>query len=160
MQRHELRRGRPEAAAIIWNWNRQGDGKPQAERAASARKRGLLQAVAGGSFGLLILLFWSQTLALVVFTVSSIVLLAALVSPMGLYAAIHRLFQTLGNLTGRALTWILLVPIFYLFFLPFGRLMRRGRRDRMRRWMEPEAETYWEAHVGPTASSDSRERQY
>ena len=79
---------------------------------------------------------------------------------VGLIAAIERLFLALGHATGKLLTWMLLVPMFYGFFMPFGWLMRRGLRDRLKRHLEPDAETYWEPHAGPTAASISHERQY
>jgi len=55
---------------------------------------------------------------------------------------------------------LLLVPIFYLAFAPFGLLLRRGRRDRLRRRLDPEAASHWEPHEGPTAGSGSMRRQY
>ena len=70
------------------------------------------------------------------------------------------MFLRLGHWTGIALAWLLLVPIFYLAFLPFGLLLRRGRRDRLRRRLDPDAVSYWEPHDGPTAASGSRDRQY
>ena len=85
---------------------------------------------------------------------------SVLVSPNGLYLGIERLFDLLGRLLGRGMTWLLLVPIFFLFFLPFGALLRRGRRDRLKRWFDPEADSYWEQHEGPTAGSPERARQY
>jgi hypothetical protein len=55
------------------------------------------------------------------------------------------------------MTWIVMIPIFYLFFLPFGKLLRRGRNDRLRRYYEREAETYWEPHTPMQASSLERQ---
>ena len=92
--------------------------------------------------------------------IAGFILLSALVSPTVVYAGIEKLFDSLGHLLGRAMTWLLMVPLFYLFFLPFGLLFRRGRRDRLRRYSERDAATYWERREGPTAASHSRERQY
>jgi hypothetical protein len=119
-----------------------------------------LQAAIAALVGAAMVSFWSRPIGTVVLTVASIVGISALASPLGLYAAIERLFLTLGRVTGRLLTWILLVPVFYGFFVPFGLLMRRGRRDRLQRRLEPDAPTYWEPHAGPTAASISHERQY
>ncbi len=113
-----------------------------------------------GVFGSLVYLFWSTTIGTLVFCIASIVLFSALVSPLGLYAGVQGVFRTLGRWTGIALTWLMLVPVFYLFFLPFGASFRRGRRDRLKRYFERGAETYWEPHEGPTAGSESCERQY
>jgi hypothetical protein len=121
---------------------------------------GSLQAFGVGALGGAIFLFWSPATGRVVLGVAAIVLLAALVSPTGLYAGIRQLLQTLGRWTGQALTWAMLVPLFYLVFLPFGWLFRRGSRDLLKRYFDPEAETYWEPREGATAASKSRQRQY
>jgi hypothetical protein len=96
--------------------------------------------------------------AYLAFAMAAGVLLSALLSPHGLHAGLERLFEATGRAVGRAMTWIVMLPLFYLFFLPFGRLRRRGRRDRLRRYFEADADTYWEPHA-PVPSS-SRERQY
>ena len=92
-----------------------------------------------------------------VLCVAAIILFSALVSPTGLYRGIQGLFATLGNATGRALTWLMLVPLFYLFFLPFGVLLRRGRRDRLKRYFEPDKESYWEPHKHFSAADHERQ---
>ena len=60
---------------------------------------------------------------------------------------LESILRALGTKVGEAVTWLCLAPVFYLFFLPFGLLFRRGRRDAMQRLLEPNATTYWEAHV-------------
>lgn len=150
------RPGRPEAAAEIWRWRAPAAGV-EAPSAARARRRGLLQALGAGVFGTLLFVFWSQTIATIVFCVAGIIGLSALLSPTGLYAGVEKLFVSLAHWTGRGLTWLLMVPLFYLFFLPFGLLFRRGRRDRMRRFYEPEAPSYWEPREGRVGS---QEKQY
>jgi len=153
-----LRVGSPKASAAIWRWRAEVPESKMGPSAASVRVRGSLQALAGAAFGLACHLFWSKTVAIVAFTVAGVVLFCALVSPNGLYALLRRLFDATGRVVGRAMTWIVMVPIFYLFFLPFGKLMRRGRRDRLHRYFDAEAETYWEPHA-PIPTS-SLERQY
>ena len=56
------------------------------------------------------------------------------------------------------MTWIVMVPIFYGVFLPFGLLFRRGRRDRMKRYYDPDAQSYWEER--PERPAGYRERPY
>jgi hypothetical protein len=151
--------GRPEAAAAIWSWEER-PGTPHGETAGSARRRGLLRAIVVLAMGGLLFAFWSRTLGTVVLVVGGVIGFSALISPTGLYAGVEGLFVALGRWTGRGLTWLLLVPLFYLFFLPFGLLLRRGRRDRLKRYLEQDAESYWEPHSGATAASSSRMRQY
>ena len=153
--------GRPEAAEAIWNFT--ADERAAAVPAAvpgRVRLRGSLQALVGVGVGVVFFLFVSPTLGRIVMGIAGFILLSALVSPTVVYAGIEKLFDSLGHLLGRAMTWLLMVPLFYLFFLPFGLLFRRGRRDRLRRYSERDAATYWERREGPTAASHSRERQY
>lgn len=156
----QLRAGRAEAAAAVWRWQDAVEDSGSGEGAGRARLKGLLQATLAAAVGAG-LYFWGRTtVATVVFSVAAIVGLSALVSPTGLFRAIEALFAALGAATGRALTWIVVVPLFYVFFLPFGALMRRGRRDRLQRFYEQDASSYWEPHAGVRAASGSRERQY
>jgi hypothetical protein len=158
MQR--TRPGRPEAAAAIWTWRQAARPIPSAESPARLRLIGSIQAVAIALVGLALLRFWARPAGIVALCIAGTILVAALASPTGLYAGVRRFFLGLGRLTGRLLTWTLMPPLFYLVFLPFGRVFRSGRRDRLRRFFEPEATSYWEPHRGSTASSASRKRLY
>lgn len=156
-----LRAGRPEAAAAIWD--RQREVEAPVDFPALARRnrlRGLAQALGAGAIGGAMWAFGIRTPAMIVFTVASVVGFSALVAPTSLYSGIERGFAGLGRLTGQALGWILLVPVFYLVFAPFRILLRRGRRDRLQRTIDPDAATYWEPHEGMRTASDSYLRQF
>lgn len=156
----EPRPGRPEAAAAIWRWRGGGDaGAPEAGPSRT-RLRGALQGALGLGAGALILGFGPRTLALVVFAVAGTVLLSALVSPRGLYAWIEGAFTALGQLLGQALTWLLMPALFYLVFLPYGFLFRRGRRDSMKRFFEEDAPTYWTPRDPAKTAPAAHDRQY
>lgn len=133
--------GRAEAADTLWNWR--GADATTDDSANSARRRGSLRGViAIAAAGL----FWvldTPTLAMIVATIGAVTLLSALASPLGLYAVIERAIGRAAGLLGRITTVITLVPLFYLFFVPFGALFRRKRRDKLKRFYEPEADTYW-----------------
>jgi hypothetical protein len=149
-----------DAAPLDWGW---GDVTVVAAPAPTPRQiriRGTVQFLVGATVATLFYLYGPVAIAYAVYTFASLVLLSALTSPTGLYAGFDRLFHWTGRLVGRALTWALMVPLFYGVFLPFGKLFRRGARDRMRRHMEPDAATYWEPHSGNTAASTSHTRQY
>jgi hypothetical protein len=154
------RPGQPQASAAIWRWQEPAHEAKAGAAPARIRALGSIQASVGAGMGLLSYLYWSQTLAFFIFGVAGIILISALVSPTGLYAAIQRMFEALGQALGRGLTFVLMSGLFYTFFLPFGKLFRRGRRDKMRRWFEADAATYWEARPQADASADSLERQY
>lgn len=152
------RAGAPSASAAIWRWRA---AEAQAEPAAPAprvRLRGSLQATAGAAFGLACWWFGARGIATVAFALAGLVLLSALASPTGLYAVLQRFFDASGRVLGRVMSWVVMLPIFYLFFVPFGWLLRRGRRDRLHRSFDAQATTYWEPHT-PMRSS-TIERQY
>ncbi len=155
-----MREGRPEAADVIWTWPPASVGSEE-DSPARARVRGLLEALAPAAVGVLFLLYWRSEAAWVAFSIAGFVAFAALVSPLGLLARVHGLAAATGRVVGVLLAWAFLVPVFYLFFLPFGLLFRRGRRDRLTRFYEPDAPTYWSPHGGSvTSASTSREHQY
>ncbi len=145
-------KGRPEAAAVIWDW--QATEPPPGSSTAGLRLRGTIQATVGAGAGVVFLSLDARILAAVALTIAAGLLASALISPGGLYSAIDRAFRALGHQVGRALSWLLLPAVFYLVFWPFGRLFRRGKRDTMKRSFDPEAESYWSPHrtVSPPES--------
>jgi len=149
-------RGNPEAARVVWERSRSGPRRPTNPYSrASAVPGALIGAAAGG------ILWWLDhgLMAQVVWGITGFLVLTALVSPHGIYAAIRRALDRFGYLVGRVLSWVLLMPLFYLFFFPFGLLARRGHRDAMKRWTEPEAPTYWTDRED-TRTAESYERQF
>ena len=149
-----------DAAPLDWGW---GDVQVAAAPAPAPRQiriRGAVQFLVGATVATLFYLFGPTGIAYAVYAFASLILISALFSPTGLYAGFDRLFHWTGLAVGRVLTWMLMVPLFYGVFLPFGLLFRRGARDRLRRRMQPDAATYWEPHQGSTAASASHTRQY
>ena len=154
----ERRAGRPEAAAAIWSW-REAPQRP-AGSPRRARLRGALQGAVGIVLGALFLALGHGVVGWIAAGIGTTVLLAALLSPTGLYAAIEGAFAALGERVGRGLAYLLMPAIFYGFFLPFSLLFRRGRRDAMRRFYEPEAASYWTKRREEQVASRPRTRQY
>lgn len=87
--------------------------------------------------------FGHRFIGAVIWLLALALLLGFLFSP----AIVHgfdRFGAWLGRFVGTALTYILLVPMFYLVF-SFGRIMITilGRDPMQRKWL-PEADSYWE----------------
>ena len=152
--------GRPAAAAAIWSWQPDEVEVDPDEALGRARRKGAIQGLVGLMVAGALAFFVSQTVGAIVATIAGIILLCALVSPGGLYAGIDALFLRLAHYVGLATTWLLLVPIFYLFFLPFGALLRRGKRDRLHRFYEPDRESYWTDRGDRALEREAWERQY
>ena len=154
------RHGRAEAAMVVWAWREDEFPSPGDSAASGPRLRGTIQGGVGIAIAALVYTFISHSAGWVIFTVASTITLAALISPEGLFARIEAGFRAAARIVGRFLTWILLSWIFYGFFLPFGALFRRGRRDSMKRFYEPEALSYWSSCEPREAGLDFYERQY
>ncbi|HEY8428482.1 MAG TPA: hypothetical protein VIL20_08920 [Sandaracinaceae bacterium] len=137
-----VRPGRPEAAAAIWDWKRADDAPG---RAASARRAARMRSAVAAAAGAALFYFERTSAAFVAWSLAGLTLALGLASPLGAHAAVDRLVARAGRLVGRAMTVLLLAPVFYLFFAPFGLLFRRGARDPLKRRFEPDATTYWKA---------------
>jgi len=136
-----VRPGRPEAAAAIWVWrDRESDERA---RLAKLRRGGVIRAVVAGLAAGVLFAIERPIVASIAVGIGTLTLVLALASPRGAYAALSRGVDRVGALIGALLTWVLLTPVFFLFFVPFGLLMRRGARDRLRRRFERERASYW-----------------
>lgn len=138
-------RSRAEAEHISWSWR----GREQATRdaaqarGAALRTKGLVQGgmglvIAGVFYGL-----GHPTLATVAGVLATLTAALALVSPTGAFAQLEVLLGKLGSVIGAVMTWVVMLPIFLLFFVPFGLLFRRGSNDKMQRVLDPNAKSYW-----------------
>lgn len=129
-----------EAAAVIWQ-PRQVDRDAAADaELGGARVKAVVHGVVGGLIGVLLYFFLSRTLAYVAFGLSGAIMLARLISPAVAGAGIERLFAVAGAVVGRVLAYTVLVPMFYLVFLPVGALT--GRR-RLGVRPDPGSDSYW-----------------
>lgn len=150
-----VRRGSPEASAAIWRW-RDDYGRGDARR---ARIGGLLRGLVGAAIGGGAFWLGSVHAALVAWGLSGLLTLVALASPLGAHAAVLRVMSALGGLVGLVVGWALLTPVYLLFFVPFRFLFRRGSRDKLTRWIDPNAVSYWEAR-DEDAPAKSMKRPY
>lgn len=83
--------------------------------------------------------FWPS---IIILTISIILFCCAVFFP-SIYQIIHRIFQVFGRWVGRVLTWVLLVPFFYIFF-PIGRLIQKiSGNDPLHRRCPSSKRSYW-----------------
>jgi len=83
-----------------------------------------------------------RLLAAIVYSLSLLNLLGGLFIPR-LFLLFDKFGKFLAVVFGRVLTWVLLVPFFYLCFVPGRVIMLLLGKDPMRRKLDPDAETYW-----------------
>ena len=133
---------RPSASTIVWNW-RDGRNHSAHTRHVYSRSQGAVHSFIGLVIAVILFVLGQRTLALIAGSLATLSFLLAMISPAGLYTRLRRGVAQLGVWIGIALSWILLVPLFYLFFLPFGLLLRRGARDSMERNLDSTGTSYW-----------------
>lgn len=143
--------------ATVWPWKTQGSVE---ESLGRIRLGAVGQGMIGGVVGTVVYYFLSATVGMVAWGISALIALIGLASPTGLYAKISAGFEAFGRLVGTFMSWLLLVPVYYLFFTPFKLLFRRGKKDAMTRWLDPEAETYWITRSEEQPQAESYERQF
>lgn len=143
-------------SAAIWRWPAAapgGRGGP-----LKTRVRAAMQAAVGGAAGLLLLLvFRHRAAGLVVLAIAAVLLVAGLFVPRA-FAAIERFGKMLGRSVGAGLTWLLLVPFFYLCFVPARTLMALLKKDPLKLRFSPEAGSYWTPR--PPVSAEQVRKQY
>ena len=140
-------RGRPEAAAPF-----AVPADPVAlarEHARTLRKSGVLRATIAFVVASIFFVFGRALPGALVSVLGGVTLVLALASPGRGYAALARGVDHVGELVGSALAWLLLAPVFFLFFAPFRLLFRRGGRDPLARGLDRSAKTYWLQHGPP-----------
>lgn len=159
----QIRRpGRPEAAAVCFEWQADLEAAREEEKpseAAAARKRGLTQVVITASLAGLLYFFLSEDAGTIVAGIACVLLVASMAFPLSVYAAIEGVVSRIALGLQRGVTWFLMGAIFFCIFFPFSMMFRKGRKDKLKRWMEPEFDSYWNDRAEPI-SAESRKRLY
>ena len=97
-------------------------------------------------------------MAWIVTSIASTITLLAFFAP-GAHAAIERFLTKLGLILGGLLTWILLVPFFFLVVTAVAVVLRVRGIDPMARRPDPTVTTYWVAR-GTSSSEKDFTRQF
>lgn len=125
----------------IWPWQEPLSGRKQALPGLTFSILTLLAAWTIGS----ILYFYNHTgIAIVAFSISTFVFIASRFFPK-VYCFIEGVFQKFSSLVGSVLTWIFLLPFFYICF-PIGKMVHiLKKKDPMHRKFDLEAASYWQS---------------
>ena len=133
---------------VVWRWREptQPDRKPDPARSRRVRACVQFAVMLGVSLVFFLLNRWTgkphAVVAPVVLGLACFVLVSGFLVPP-LFDAFDRLMKALGRWAGAGLTWLLLVPFFFLVFVPARvGLLLRGKDPMKRKFRSPET-TFW-----------------
>lgn len=124
-------------------WPSRGAAPPPRDAAAARRRKAVIQAlVAWAAAAVLLLVFKRTVLASVVGLIGLTTLVGGLFVPPVFHAIEHAGLK-LAEWVTTGLTWLLMVPFFYLFFVPARFILKIQGKDPMRRVWDRGLATYW-----------------
>ena len=138
-------RSRTDAEHAAWPWR----GRAQVERAAASarvarsRRIAALRGVVGLAVAASLFALGHALGAAIAASLAMATTLLALAAPNAASAGMQRGLSQLGQWLGFIGTCAVMLPIFLLFFVPFGMVARGGANDRLQRRFDPHATTYW-----------------
>ncbi len=128
---------------VVWRWTETAAPKPAGmPRQAKAFIQFLVMAAIGALFYFFPRAHPHRVMAYIVFSLAGIVLFSGLFIPP-LFKLIERFGAWLGRIVGTGLTYLLLVPFFYLAFAPAHFFLNLRGKDPMCRAVPTSATTYW-----------------
>ena len=145
---------RARVAAAVWNWRATPNlaVKPTALRVAAP-------AALVGFAAVVVIYFWWQRPAVAAFAAGIAIaqLLLAVVSPNRAFVWWHGVLRVAAGKMGIALNWLILGPIYFLIFLPFGKLRRE---DPLNRTWDRRATSYWQPRPADGGDPKQHERPF
>lgn len=125
---------------VVWPWRAPAVTPLEGGR---RRRRAVLQAALAAIVGALVYGWMDRhVLGIVVWSMAAVMLVSGLFLP-AVFLALERFGQRLGRWTGTVLTWGLLVPFFYLCFVPGRLLLALCGKDPLQRRFPTDEPTYW-----------------
>lgn len=98
----------------------------------------------------LVMFHWLEyyIMACVVSCLAVLVLFSARFVPV-FFIGVERVIAVTARLVGSGVTWLLLVPFFYLCFVPGRLILLMSGKDPLNRKIEKDRQTYWTEHPAP-----------
>ncbi|MDP6522862.1 MAG: hypothetical protein QGH15_01450 [Kiritimatiellia bacterium] len=127
----------------VWPWM---DADGNAAESGSLPRRAAVQAVIMCAIAsVLFFLLHHHVMPVIILVLATIVVLSAFFAP-ALFHGIDRFGKALGQVVGIILTWMLLIPFFYICFTVGRLLLVVLKVDPMRRKAETGEDTCWVQH--------------
>lgn len=140
----------PSVAQTTWPWRDQIAGPVSTSRRGGRKRRAVIQAVIMAAVATLMTMVWHKIrLGLAIYCLSAVVVISGFLIPP-LFFALERGGQWLGRMVGLGITWLMLMPFFYLCFAPARLILKLRGKDPMQRRFERNLNSYWVDHKPPT----------
>ena len=125
----------------VWPWREREQEGAQAKN--PSLKRALIQVIVLMALAALLYFKFDKRIPAITLTcASTIILIGALFIPP-LFFAVEKIAFWVGKAVAVGMTWLLLVPFYYICFLPGNLVLRLVKKDPMFRKFPGTEETYW-----------------
>jgi VIT1/CCC1 family predicted Fe2+/Mn2+ transporter len=152
-----------EPSAVSWNWRARVAGQQEAaarEAAANRRKGGIGGVIGVAAAAAVYYLLDRPVAAAVIAGIALLIVLIAMISPLGLYKTLSRGLDRFAYAVGSVVTWVLMTILYYVVFLPIGAFMRMRRKLAISRGADPRLPTYWISTEGRARTPESYRKQF
>ena len=136
-------------AQVVWPWRT----PPKASTTGvwTRRRRALLQCALTAAIATLLTLWLGRyRLGLFLYCLCAVILICGFLAPKA-FETMERFGQKLAHAVALTLTWLLLMPFFYLCFAPARLILKLTGKDPLHRRFEANHSSYWMDHKPPTA---------
>ncbi len=130
-------------SSVAWPWRKrqedESETRPKPRVWVCALRQSAIMTVIGSA------LFWwlgHRVMGGIVWSLAAVVLASGMFVP-AVFAAIERFGKRLGEWAGQGLTWGLLAPFFYGFFVPMRAWLKLRGKDPLERRLIAGKATYW-----------------
>lgn len=131
------------ASLAVWDPTGSRGTEKLARKKKQARTTAAVQCVVGLALGLLIYFLLSRIFGVIVCSIALLLAVLAFVAPIAVYEPIKRGIAWLSIMVGLAISFVVLLLLYYLFFVPFGLLFRKGGRNKLGLAFVKEQPSYW-----------------
>jgi hypothetical protein len=142
---------------IVWPW-REPRVETTRNETSHRRKRSLLESAITLAVGLAFFFFYKRILGMVIIGIGSLVLIGGQLVPP-LYYGFRKVGVLLARVVGTGLTWILLLPFFYVVFTCGRFFLLVFRKDPLKRTCPSSQKSYWDKRK-PVGDTGWYKRQY
>jgi hypothetical protein len=152
-----------EPSAVAWNWPARiaGAQEAAAREAAANRRKGGIGGVIGVAAAAAVYYFFDRPVAAAVIAgIALLIVLIAMISPLGLYKTLSRGLDRFAHAVGSVVTWVLMTILYYAVFLPIGAFMRARRKLAISRGADARLPTYWISTEGRARTPESYRKQF